>query len=256
MKTSKFLLITLLWLALACPASAMTAVVEVEAGDSINALEGTLVFPSTFAIQEIGTGNSSILFWIKAPSLPVNQQIDFSGIVPGGFQGLRRIFTISGNFTEENLSAITTKNILALKNDGLGTEASIKIKIIPEEVQPDQNPPESFSPLVSSSTAIFDGKAFLAFATQDKGVGMDHYEVKEGFFGHYVIAESPYLLSHQALDQKIYIKAIDKLSHERVVTLTPQSAVRWYEESGFFAILIVALLLAVFLKKLWSRFIK
>lgn len=67
-----------------------------------------------------------------------------------------------------------------------------------------------------SDPAIFDGKYFLVFATQDKGSGISHYEVCEGGKRKCAIAESPYLLQNQKLNQKIFVKAVDKNGNEYI----------------------------------------
>jgi len=59
-----------------------------------------------------------------------------------------------------------------------------------------------------------DGKYFLVFSTQDKGSGVDHYEVREGRFGGFSEVSSPYILKYQSLDKKIFVKAIDKFGNE------------------------------------------
>ena len=114
-------------------------------------------------------------------------------------------------------------SIQILQNDGLGTKITtngipLTFSIVPisgdgrqKDLKiTDTDPPEDFTPFVASDPTIFDGKFFLIFSATDKGVGIDHYEVREGFWSEYERAESPYLLKDQSLGKFISIKAIDK----------------------------------------------
>ena len=87
----------------------------------------------------------------------------------------------------------------------------------------DTDPPEDFTPFVASDPTIFDRKFFLVFSATDKGVGIDHYEVREGFWSEYERAESPYLLKDQSLGKFISIKAIDKYGNKRLVEIKAQN---------------------------------
>jgi hypothetical protein len=118
-----------------------------------------------------------------------------------------------------------------LLNDGKGTPASAKARPLILEVsevvvesgvatfeRSDLDAPEVFVPIVSRDPNLFDGKYFLVFATQDKGSGIAHYEVREGK-GEYVVSESPYLLQNQNVNENILVKAVDKVGHTRVATV-------------------------------------
>jgi len=166
---------------------------------------------------------------------------------------------------EEGVSALTIEEAEVLKNDGLGTKANLRLNnlnisvsvdagapIKPKENE-DKNPPESFKPEIGRDENIFDGKYFLAFATQDKGTGIDHYEVKEGFWGKYIIAESPYLINDQSLGKVMYIKAVDKASNERVVKFIPDNAMARYQHYMLLGIILLIVFVVIFRKKIWSR---
>ena len=157
-----------------------------------------------------------------------------------------------------------------LLNDGTGTETNTTISNLqfvisgqgpasqPAVVETkDIDIPESFEPMVASDPAIFDGKYFLVFVTQDKGSGIDHYEVREGR-EPFVVAESPYLLQDQNLHKKIAVKAVDRSGNERLITLPPQKPLPWYENYIILAILIIMVFITgVILRKgLWKKFIK
>ena len=89
----------------------------------------------------------------------------------------------------------------------------------------DKESPESFVPEIAIDTFLFDKKWFLVFTTQDKGSGIDYYEVKEtrwsiiNIISKWNYAESPYILKDQQLKSCIFVKAFDKAGNEKVVMI-------------------------------------
>jgi hypothetical protein len=89
----------------------------------------------------------------------------------------------------------------ALRNDGAGTNEQLSIRNVEIIVKPgdskvrreslsDIEPPEDFAPIISSDQNLFEGKQVLVFAAQDKGSGIDRYEVKEFRFSFLPIMDS------------------------------------------------------------------
>ena len=239
--------------------------------ENINAVEGKIVFPENLLeLKEIRDGNSIINFWIERPKAK-DGEIPFSGIIPGGYLGEKGlIFSVVFQPIQEGQGLIEIRDMKTLLNDGTGTETNTTIsnlQLVISGQAPASQPavvetkdidiPESFKPMVASDSAIFDGKYFLVFVTQDKGSGIDHYEVREGR-EPFVVAESPYLLQDQNLHKKIAVKAVDRSGNERLVTLPPQKPLLWYENYIILAILIIMVFIAgVILRKgLWKKFIK
>lgn len=245
--------------------------------ESVNAIEGKVIFPvDLLEIREIRDGNSIINFWIDpVRSCASNgaekpDSICFSGITPGGLSGPKELlFSIVFRAKKEGNGAIQTDGLMVLRNDGKGTPANVKVFPLQFSISQkssstspafesikDTELPEDFNPTIESDPNIFDGKYFLVFATQDKGSGIDHYEVREGEWGWFKVAESPYLLKHQSLDKKIFVKTIDKVGNERITVLNAQHQVPWYRQYAVLGILLVIVIALFLLKKLWSRFIQ
>ncbi|MEK7572427.1 MAG: GxxExxY protein [Patescibacteria group bacterium] len=243
--------------------------------NTINALEGTMAFsPEYLELKEIRDGNSSINFWIERPHSVVGGKIVFSGITAGGFSG-PKMFLFGLVFRTKKIgeSTILFDNMQILQNDGLGTKVPAKATPFTFSVSKefrgttgedlaikDANSPENFNPFIGNDPSIFDGKYFIVFSTVDKGVGIDHYEVRESpwFFlgiwgGKYITTESPYLLKDQTLKSKIYIKAIDKAQNEREVKLGAQNKLAWLQPSLVLSIIILVAYIFGF-KKIWLRF--
>lgn len=256
-------------------------------GKDINAIEGKIIFSENLQLKEIRDGNSIINFWIERPKIN-NNEISFSGIVPGGYlssKGL--IFSLVFQALGEGTSTVEVKNISLLANDGSGTKVetivnnsqyyifkvtekptAIDLVSAPNKVAKivDQISPEIFEPKVVSDSNMFAGNYFLVFATQDKGVGVDYYEVREekvlSFFNFkFIIWESPwvktestYVLNDQSLHSNIYVKAVDKNANERVALLSPRNPVKWFEVWWIWGIiglvLLVLVLVIYYLKKI------
>ncbi len=237
--------------------------------ESLNAIEGRLIFPEDkLLFKEIRDGNSVINFWIDKPQLEAPGVIFFAGITPGGWSGANNdIFSVLFEAKNTGIASIILQDTKALQNDGLGSQiallthdTAVFIKSgdgnLHKEIFVDRELPEDFNPTVESDPNIFDGRYFLIFATQDKRSGIDHYAVREGEFGRFKIAESPYLLENQLLDRKIFVKAIDKSDNERIAVLNEQQQVSWYRQYEIFGILLIVIVIVFLLKKLWLRFTK
>ena len=240
----------------------------------INAIEGKIIFPKKLIeLTEIKDGNSIINFWIDPVRNCVSNGVErpgeicFAGITPGGYSDKRGlIFSLVFQSTEEGQGTIKARDIKALLNDGEGTETGVTVSnlqfVISKQAPPpkptpaekkDIDMPEIFEPTVASDPTMFDGQYFLVFATQDKGSGIDHYEVCEGK-RKCVVAESPYLLKNQSLDEKIIVKAIDKSGNERIVILPAQKPAVWYKNYLLLAIIILVMAIAYFVWKfLWRK---
>ncbi|MDZ4260605.1 MAG: hypothetical protein U1A25_02970, partial [Candidatus Sungbacteria bacterium] len=111
--------------------------------------------------------------------------------------------------------------------------------------------------------ALFEGKRFLVFATQDKISGLDYYTIKESrqnfftFFSKWSQAKSPYVLQDQELRSSIFVKAVDNAGNKRIVKIMPSNPLMWYENYENWVIIILGLLIAHAIKKfLWRKRIK
>jgi len=197
-------------------------------GESYNTVSGKLNVSQDFEIRQIKNGNSIVSAWIENPSKSKSNQINFSGIIAGGFNGNGTIFQIVVVPKEEGILNISLSDLSILFNDGIGTEKkdqdkyiSINAKILaPGEnnkiiALKDVTPPEDFEVILFKDKNIEEGKYVLIFQATDKGSGVKTYEVSEGkkLFKQ---AESPYVLVNQNINERIYVKAIDYNGNERI----------------------------------------
>lgn len=216
--------------------------------EEVNAIEGVVLFPSgILELDEIRDGNSIVNLWVERPRVyetaedSDGEKIFFSGIIPGGYAGSGGlIFSMDVRALEEREVVFEIREASTLLNDGKGTEAPLTTPpysfrassaavTSSDTSYSDTDMPEPFELIVATDASTFGGRYFLVFATQDKGSGMDHYEVREGA-GSFVPTESPYLLRNQEMDGEIAVKAIDKSGNEREVSLPPPKPVIWYEK--------------------------
>ncbi|MEK7564317.1 MAG: cohesin domain-containing protein [Patescibacteria group bacterium] len=236
---------------------------------TVNALEGSILFPSdVLELKEVRDANSSINFWLENPRNLRDGQVNFSGITAGGFNGEKK-FLFGMIFKPKKMgdAILSLSDLQVLLNDGIGTKAPVEntpltisvldkrdnsqstdLRIVDNEI------PEDFNPLVAKDPSLFDGKYFVVFSTVDKGVGIDHYEVREGLWGDYVATQSPHLLKDQSLSKNIYIKAIDKSGNKRIVEIKGRDVDERFQLG--FAFVIILIICLFFLRKIYLKFSK
>jgi hypothetical protein len=241
-------------------------------GEQINAIEGLIVFPNdVIEIIDINDGGSIIDVWIQKPIL-TQEGIIFSGITPGGFGGVYeplklqqkpgKVLTFILKGKKPGTAPIVMKNALTLLNNSEGSEAQVSLLPLSINVLDyqgvlikgkslDVDLPEEFLPEIVQDPNMFDGKYFLIFHTQDKGSGVDHYEIMEQ--EKWITKESPYVLEDQSLQSVIKVKAIDNSGNERIVELPatyPQKP--WYQ-NYLWGIILLSVFLLFVIKKNYFR---
>lgn len=203
-------------------------------GRSVNTVDGRIQYSSSnLDVLDVMYGASAVNFWVKEPNYSEPGYIYFSGLTPGGLKGSDiLLFSVVFKTKSDGEAFVKTDNVNIFLNDGDGTNiklvnTNIDLKISKEggsiklDKAIDQDPPESFTPMLGAHSEMFEGKYFLTFFTQDKISGVSHYYVKEGVWGVFKEAKSPYVLKDQNLDKRIFIKAFDKAGNSRVVIFDP-----------------------------------
>ncbi len=236
-------------------------------GQVLNAFEGEVVFPDkALELLDVQDNNSLVNFWVEKPELMDPGKIKFSGITPGGFSGQAELFKIIFKAKSEAQAFVKIENSHIFLNDGQGTEALLSAENFYFEVSDEFDDPEVisvgirdivepeiFQPYITKMPDIYGDKYVLIFYTQDKGSGIDHYEVREGY-GVFKKAISPYVLKNQNLSSDIVIKAVDRSGNERRITIKAPQPGSYYENYQFFAIIIgLAILLIILRRVLWKK---
>ncbi|MFH1193345.1 MAG: GxxExxY protein [Candidatus Jorgensenbacteria bacterium] len=256
-------------------------------GDSINALEGTVLFPADrLELTGINDGDSIVPLWVERPEVPIGCtgtcMVKWSGVMPGGFSGTLtpsnplpqpgQVLTLTFRAKVAGTFLLNLADVRAFRNDGEGTEiaapgSSLSVAVgegeregAPPEA-PDTTPPEPFTPQLLQTPALFDGAWALAWSTQDKQSGIAHYEVSESrtrlaaHFGRGERAESPYRLHDQSLKSYIFVRAVDQAGNEIVAELTPTYPLLWYEAWWIWSIIISIIIFSfvVIKRNLWHK---
>lgn len=227
----------------------------------INALSGILRYDNQqMELQEIRDASSVVSLWVQRPELNRGGLVPFSGIIPGGYSEdgalvFSALFKVKSRYGSSGSVEILEPK--ALLDDGFGTETQVvntafayevssgSTRILALEKIYDSFAPEKFTPIIGSSPDIFNGKYFLSFATQDRQSGMDHFEIKEGIWGRWVVAKSPYLLQKQDLNSQIIVKAYDKQGNVRTVIVGAKHPVKWYANIYIYGIILLVVLVVL-----------
>ncbi len=229
----------------------------------VNTLAGKMIYDAN-QLDLIATEDSQsiISLWVEEPSFPKKAgEIPFSGIIPGGYSEDGG-YIFSASFKVKDLEQGTPGSVSVaspevLLNDGQGTQARVKINnyfyqvnsldrlpLAPDSLK-DTTPPENFNISLGRDESLFDNQWFISFLTQDKGSGVDHYEIKEGWLGRYHPVTSPYQLADQDLGSKVYVKAIDKQGNFVISVLSPKNPGKSYQKYAIYGIIILLILLLV-----------
>jgi hypothetical protein len=244
---------------------AVTFVLDGE-GEDMNAVEGAVGLEgSGIEIADVRSGNSDVTLWVEPPAIGGDGSVRFAGIIPGGRSDPARLFRLILRGTGEGSAGIAVRDLRVLLNDGNGTEtpsrflpATILVRrgappVPVELVDKDREVPESFVPEIIRDPSLLDGRYVLIFMTQDKGSGMDHYEVFESRREltleqdvAWERAESPYGLKDQALKSYVFVKAVDREGNTRIARLEPRFPLAWYERDDILGIMALAALAALF----------
>lgn len=231
---------------------AITASLDTK-GESINALEGTLVYPKELKLREIRDGNSIINFWLERPH--DENGIRFAGITPGGYRGpAREVFTLVFDVLKSGGEKFLLRDGKAYLSDGEGTLVALTLAtgtstLNTPAVADDRTPPEPFEISRGKDPTLFNSESFIAFASQDKQTGIDHYELAE-FVGPRLPAllannlswkeiESPYEI---ASDGYVYVKAVDRAGNSRLAVLSPSHLPLYY---NWYILLVILMTLLV-----------
>lgn len=236
---------------------------------TINAIEGTVLVPASLAVKEIRLGGSLVNFWIQEPKEIKTGEIRFSGITPGGYRESDfEIFSLVVEAKTVGQVKISPSDFRILLNDGAGTADEVETSVATINIDsqvigkklvkfPDSVAPESFDIQIGQDPNLFEGKNFAIFYASDKGVGVDHYEIKESksqllsFFKSWQVAESPYLLIDQSLKSFVWVKAIDKNNNSQTVLEKPSNPLSLYLNYDFWIIIVLISIIILVVYKKW-----
>lgn len=253
-------------------------------GEAINALSGVVHYdPTVFAVRAIRTTDSIVSLWIDQPKDNPVGTIKYSGVVAGGFDGVRSpltstiapgvIFKLIVTPLVSGSGVIRIDDIDIRLSDGAATKANVtttpltlsvddryaKAIVAPE---PAVTPSEAhlIATLVHDDTT--QNKWAVAFTVDTNRVSLDRYEIAESYHKDPLTvgpsvwkpAESPYVLRDQYRSHYIHIRAIAQNGEVYVTTIAPidfSTAATWFTWS--ILILISTIVLVAIARRIIHR---
>lgn len=226
----------------------------------INAISAEIAVPANVNVK-VSDGNSIISNWIETPAV-VNNIVKFAGIIPGGYIGSDgTVLTLLLSSNQPRSANIRFAALpKALLHDGSGTEDTVSViagnlqfsangAVV--EPQIDTTPPEPFVVTITREQTLYGGQYAAVFATQDKGSGIDHYEILEekrynkDSDSNWRVATSPYLLKDQTRSSYVYVKAVDRAGNVRLASVAPYQTLPLLQRLIGPLLLIIAALIAI-----------
>ena len=120
-------------------------------------------------------------------------------------------------------------------------------------IQIDNTAPTFLSSTIGKNEDTFNGKSFLNFFAVDKTSGIKSYQVKNGYFGFYHDAVSPYKLERHIFGNIVYIKATDMAGNTvKTNVLYPGYLPVWL---GYILLLFIIIFICVIIKLRYRKFL-
>jgi hypothetical protein len=211
--------------------------------ESLNAIEGMLVFPpNLLLVESINFSSSIISLWVEQPKVSTTGVIAFSGAIPGGARGGNlNLFSINLAGKAANTKGeIQVLELRGLKYDGLGSIVDLPKQIIPFQITsatpntktlqsttaPDVTPPEHFEINLYFNPDIDQGKWMAVFFSRDKESGIKNYQVWETKDPKktpevWVESNGQYILQDQTRNSFLFVRAIDNSGNVQLATFSP-----------------------------------
>lgn len=210
--------------------------------DVINAIEGSVHFPPSLSLTDVRLQGSLISLWLSSPAEKEKGIVSFAGVLPGGYQGEAKIFTLVFKAVQKGSARLSFgAGTAAYQNDGKGTIAKLSLSPLSVPVgtslgtshtvtfEEDALPPESFMPVISSGEPFGLSGLVLIFSTQDKNSGIERYDIARSYSPRakedrlsWRVIESPYVLVSGDSTRYLYVRAVDREGNTRVEVVSPQ----------------------------------
>lgn len=217
--------------------------------ESINVIEGSLRIPSGITVEHIDTTDSSLNVFANGPIHDLSQgTIEFTGGTPEGISETNGLlFTIQARADAEGIYTIIPASVSAFEHNGEGTQVGITVPAVTVTVRddgsveatPTTNRSTELVTAIGKEDSLFEGKWFVTFYGGAKGSPVDHYEVKEGWFGNSVPAERYHVLRDQSRSATLWVTAVGE--NQETVTAHIPPARPWPERFLLVGIVLIVL---------------
>ncbi len=235
--------------------------------EGINALGSEIVILAGQAeLIDIIDGGSIISAWVEQPKI-IDNQLIFSGIIPGGFYGLYvpgKAESQSGLILSFKVKQLDSSEVILglRKLEAYAADGNnVPIKVEPEKLVVnfsefdkqtqtnkiiDNTPP---SDLELRIIKLPEGPSgwWAAFSATDFGSGIAYYEIQENKTSEpnpeaWRPVDNPTRLIDQTRRSYVFLKAVDRQGNEKIISLGPNPEVRYnlyYLLGGLILLLIV-----------------
>jgi hypothetical protein len=201
--------------------------------ENINVIEGSIRIPSGITVQNIDTTGSSLAVFAHGPTLDLSQgTIEFTGGTPQGIEeATGTLFVIEARADAVGTYTVIPKSVSAFENNGEGTQVGITVPAVTVTVRDDgeveeravQGTPTPLVTAIGREETLFEGKWFVTFYGGASGASVDHYEVKEGWFGQTVSAERYHVLRDQGRSATLFVTAVDANGNTVSTRISPEN---------------------------------
>ena len=244
-----------------------------DTGDEpVNTISGKILFPSeNVSFVRAEDGKSIVNLWVEKPEQK-NNEISFTGVMLGGFNGVIDPFNqrvklpgliIRLVFEAKTKSEIHfSSSVFSLsKHDGLGTEIqapSVDCKIIISDVFNHYNYENSVASdpeleaYIINDININNNKYTLIFKATDKETGIKSVKIKEGQ-NDWKEIESPYTLLDQSRHSDITLQAMNFSGSGIIVNINGEPYDREFLVVSLFLIILILVLLFLIIKRIYNK---
>ncbi|MSU74906.1 MAG: hypothetical protein EXS55_00090 [Candidatus Magasanikbacteria bacterium] len=233
----------------------------------INALEGTLEADTDRVVPRATSGaNSIITWWVTAPVIQ-KRGVVFSGIIPGGFQGVfspyakepepGKMFSVDFEAREPGSVTFSLSKVSLLSHDGKATVLPVTVVPLTVNIIESQGVAPAALLRVSDTTPpslvaeraehpmVAGGVKTVVFMGRDTQSGVEYYEVAEtresdAKPGAWKRATSPYILRDQLARHFVAVRAVDSAGNRAMVTLPPSVNLSPFYSVRIWSILVVS----------------
>jgi hypothetical protein len=238
---------------------------------SLNAIEGSIIYPPNLSFVRAEYGGSIVGPWIVPPQIGGDKSISFAGIMPAGFAGVIDPFHSSRRApgfvarlvfeaTSSGEAQIEARGLSATQNDGIGTLQELnslpaKISVTtfenPSTYKTEENTNPEIRAEVTRDPNLYNNRYTLVFEALDRGAGIKEVMVKEGNRPWKKI-NSPYLLEDQSRHSIIILQS-SNFSGATVVTTIDPLPYKSFAPSQIVLAVILILFVFVLFKKIYAR---
>lgn len=231
--------------------------------ESINAIEGSILFSSSVELVAVRHEGSVVPLWVTPPREGGQGVVHFAAVIPGGYRGVAtgNLFTLVLRARTAGTARLSFGRADSYLNDGKGSAARTRAADVTLQIAPvagdaqtflvsDTTPPEPFTLTLVPAGEVGGTESVLVWNPVDKGAGVRESLVCIGF-RRCVVAASPYALHDADTRQLIRVQVVDGEGNAAHAYLFTLRALWWHLGISFATILAGVVCFVLF--RAWRR---